>query len=621
MRRLLLSACPLALALAACAAVPAAPAAAPCPSTATAPAPAVAGPGGVAEDARQFLAFYNNVILDVTAEVQDAEWTSVTDVSDEHAGAREGADQVMAGFTGSAYVIRRARELLAHAKELDDLTVRQLRVILLDAASAPATNRALLARRVAAEARQSKIQDGFVYCLRRRGAKCVKTASANDIDDVLRSSRDLGARRTAWLASKDIGTPLRPGILELRDLRNATSRELGYRDFYALQIADYGMTTAEMMKLLDDALATLRPLFVQLHCYARKTLAARYHQKEPRLIPADWVGNRWAQSWPGIVAAVNLDALFKSKPATYFPAQAERYYQSMGFPALPKAFWDHSDLYPVKPGEARKKNSHATAWHMDLQKDVRSLMSIEPSEDWFLTAHHELGHIYYYLSYANDAVPPVLRRGANRAFHEGVGELIALSVRQEPYLRAVGLLPAGQKLDASAMLLDQALEKGPVFFAFAAGTMSHYERDLYAGDLPASELNARWWKYVADYQGVAPPVPRDESTCDACSKTHINDDPGQYYDYALATLIKFQLHEHFCRDIVHADPHACTYYGNKQVGDALRRILALGDTRDWRAVLKEATGEDLSVGAMARYYAPLLETLKKENAGERCGWE
>jgi peptidyl-dipeptidase A len=215
----------------------------------------------------------------------------------------------------------------------------------------------------------------------------------------------------------------------------------------------------------------------------------------------------------------------------------------------------------------------------------------------------------------------VLRRGANRAFHEGVGELISLSVRQEPYLRKVGLLAADRKLDPVQMLLDDALDKGPVFFAFSAGTMAHFERDLYAGNLPASELNARWWKYVREFQGVAPPSPRDESTCDACSKTHINDDPGQYYDYALATLIKHQLHEHFCKDIVHADPHACTYYENKEVGDALRKILSVGATRDWRTILKETTGEDISVGAMVRYYSPLLEVLKKENQGEACGWE
>ena len=31
---------------------------------------------------------------------------------------------------------------------------------------------------------------------------------------------------------------------------------MGYHSFFALQVADYGMTVDEMMKLLDDTLAT-----------------------------------------------------------------------------------------------------------------------------------------------------------------------------------------------------------------------------------------------------------------------------------------------------------------------------------------------------------------------------
>jgi peptidyl-dipeptidase A len=594
-----------------------------------APAPTVST---TARGAAEFLDFYNGVLGGLTARVQEAEWHSSTDVSDKHEGERVGAESAMAGFSGSAYVIKHAKDLLAHPSELDDRTARQLRYVLLDAAQQPALDADLLARHLAAEAKQASDQDGFVYCLtpgqgsgaqpgRGTPPKCAKTASANDIDDRLRNSRDLKERLAIWKTSKGIGVALRAGLLDLRELRNATAHELGYPDFFSLEVGDYGMSTAEMMALLDKALADTKPLLTGLQCYARRKLAERYKLPEARVIPATWVGNRWAQSWPGLVEAVDLDPAFKGKEPAWFAQQAERYYVSMGFPSLPARFWEKSDLYPVKPGEARHKNSHATAWHIDLDHDVRSLMNITPTEDWFLAAHHELGHIYYYLAYSTPSVPPVLRRGANRAYHEAVGELISMSVLQEPYLRQLGLLAPDKKLDPELMLLDAALEKGPVFLAFAAGTMAHFEHDLYAADLPASELNARWWKYVTQFQGVAPPEARGEEYCDACSKTHINDDPAQYYDYALAALLQYQLHEHFCRDIVHADPHACTYAGNKEVGEALRKILAPGASRDWRVVLKEVTGEDLSAAAMLRYFAPLLPWLEKENAGHPCGWE
>ena len=81
---------------------------------------------------------------------------------------------------------------------------------------------------------------------------------------------------------------------------------------------------------------------------------------------------------------------------------------------------------------------------------------------------------------------------------------------------------------------------------------------------------------------MTPPGGRDPELCDACTKTHINDDAAEYYDYALATLIKFQLHDHICTKILKQDVRACDYSGNKEVGAFLKGILSLGATRDWR---------------------------------------
>ena len=126
-----------------------------------------------------------------------------------------------------------------------------------------------------------------------------------------------------------------------------------------------------------------------------------------------------------------------------------------------------------------------------------------------------------------------------------------------------------------------------VFLAFAAGTMTHFEHDLYEAQLPASEWQARWWQYSGRFQGVEPPAPRPPDLCDACTKSHLNDDPAQYYDYALATLIKFQLHDHICQKILNQDVRACDYAGSVPVGDFLRGLLALGATRDWREVMSK----------------------------------
>jgi len=407
----------------------------------------------------------------------------------------------------------------------------------------------------------------------------------------------------------------------LRDLRNGVAREMKYSDYFSLEVASYGMTTDQMLKMLDEWMATLRPLYLQLHTWAKYKLAEKYHQPVPKKIPAHWINNRWAQEWPDLVEAANIDKYFEGRSADWIIKTAEQFYTGLGFSPLPESFWKRSDLYPLPPDSKRKKNAHASCWHIDLENDIRSLQSIEPNARWFFTAHHELGHGYYFKAYSRPEVPYLLRTGAAPGFHEGVGELISLASSQVPYLQSRGILPKDFKPDMNAFLLDDALARAVPFIYFSCGTMPHWEADIYAHNLPADQWNARWWKYVSDMQGVEPPSPRGEEWCDAATKSHINDNPAYYYNYAFATVFKFQLHDYIARKILHQPPQSCNYADNKEVGTWLNNILKKGSTEDWRKVLKEATGEDISTRAMAEYFKPLQSWLEEQNKGRQIGWE
>jgi peptidyl-dipeptidase A len=586
--------------------------------------PAADAVDGVTLDqmAREFLDGFVKDWLPLQTAAEEANWAASTDVSESHTAAQVAANLAVNRYVGDPRVIDTVKRLLGQKDDLLDSTIRQLEKVRLRAAEAPGTVPEVVKARAEAEARQAAAQDGFAFRIRRGDKET--PASANDIDRILVESRDLDERKAAWEASKEIGRPLREGLLRLRDIRNKVARAMGFDDFFALQVADYGMTVPEMLALCDRLIAEMAPLHRQLHAWARAALAKRYGAEVPRdgKIPAHWLSNRWGQDWPGLVEGIDMDAPFKGKPREFITEQAERFYVSLGFPRLPRSFWEKSDLYPADPKSGRKKNSHASAWHIDLADDVRSLMSIEADSRWFTTAHHELGHIYYYISYSTPEVPYLLRAGANRAFHEAVGDLIGLAAGQRPYLKQVGLLsPGAEKAAAVTFLLDSALDGASVvFLPWSAGVMTRFEHDFYAGKIDDGALNAAWWALVGQYQGIAPPGVRPETLCDAATKTHINDDAAQYYDYAIATAIKFQLHDHIAREILKADPRECNYYGNKRVGEFLRGILAPGATRDWNAVLREATGEGLSARAMAAYFAPLAGWLERENRGRAVGW-
>ena len=251
---------------------------------------------------------------------------------------------------------------------------------------------------------------------------------------------------------------------------------------------------------------------------------------------------------------------------------------------------------------------------MDLQNDVRSLMSIVPNTEWYETTLHELGHIYYYMSYTNDDVPPLLRGGANRGFHEAMCSLMGLAAMQKPFLQELGLLGKDVKTNETQALLKEALNY-VVFLPWSAGVMTEFEYELYSNNLPADQYNAKWWELKEKYQGIAAPSERGAEYCDAASKTHINNDAAQYYDYAISYVLLFQFHDHIAKQILKQDPHATNYFGSKATGEFLNSLMYPGASQDWRALMKEKLGSEMSAKPLLEYFEPLMDYLKKENEG------
>lgn len=567
------------------------------------------------ERADRLLSLVNASYQALYTVASEAQWAASTDVSPVHDAATETASKAMAAFAGNPALINEAKELLRHSDQLSELSRRELERVLLNAAEGPMTNPSLVARRIAAETAQASTLNSFEFKLHG------KPVSVNEIDRLLRSLENLDERRAVWEASKESGIALREGLIRLRDLRNGVAEEMGYPDYFSLQVAKYGMSTEEMIKLNEEFMRVLRPLYLQLHTWVKYKLAERFHQPVPKRIPAHWLGNRWSQEWDGLSEGADLTPYFKERTPEWVIRTAEQFWTGLGFDKLPASFWEKSDLYPVPAGSTRKKNTHASCWHLDLGTDIRSLQSIEADPYWFSTAHHELGHGYYFMTYTRPEVPPLLRDGAAPGFHEGFGELAALASNQEPYLKSIGLLPSDYKADETAFLLNTAMTPGVVFIYWSSGVMAHWEADIYAHRLPASEWNARWWKYVRDFQGIEPPSERGEQYCDAATKTHINDTPAYYHNYAFAQVFKYQLNDYIARRILHQPPQACNYSGSREAGAFIRDIMRRGATEDWRKVLREATGEDFSTRAMLDYYAPLMKWLEEQNKGRPIGWE
>ena len=570
-------------------------------------------PSSIVAETQEYIDSYTETLLVLYYEAAEAQWQSNTmiiegDTVNSH--RTNVANEKMASFTGSIENIERSRKFLERKAELEPLQVKQLEVILYGAADSPQTVPELVKQRIAAQTAQVETLYGFDFKIDG------KSVTTNQIDETLRTSTDMDERLAAWSSSKEVGVELRDGLTNLVYLRNSTVQALGYDDYFQYQVSDYDMTVEEMTDLMNKFNRELRPLYRELHTYWRYELAEKYGQPVPEMIPAQWLPNRWGQDWTALVTVEGLDltSALADKDAEWIVKQAEEFFVSLGYDRLPASFYEKSSLYPLPEDATYKKNNHASAWHLDLQNDIRSLMSVEPNPSWYETTHHELGHIYYYMAYTNENVPPLLRGGANRGYHEAIGSLIGLASMQKPFVEAIGLLPEGGEINEIEALMYEALNY-VVFIPWSCGVMTMFEMGLYNGEITPDNYNAKWWEIKQKYQGIVPPGDRGEEYNDAASKTHINNDAAQYYDYAISNMLLFQLHNHIAKNILNQDPHATNYFGSKEVGSFLWSILEKGASGDWRELLREKTGSDLSANAMLEYFQPLMAWLQEQNTG------
>ena len=124
-----------------------------------------------------------------------------------------------------------------------------------------------------------------------------------------------------------------------------------------------------------------------------------------------------------------------------------------------------------------------------------------------------------------------------------------------------------------------------------------------------------------EYQGIVPPVERPATAFDAGAKYHI---PASvpYMRYFLARILQFQFYQAACQQAGWTGPlHRCSFYGNKEVGEKLNAMLAMGASQPWPDALEAFTGtREINGRAMAEYFAPLKAWLDEQNRGKPSGW-
>jgi peptidyl-dipeptidase A len=449
------------------------------------------------------------------------------------------------------------------------------------------------------------------------------------LTDVLANNRNYNELTEAWTGWHSTARPLRKEYVRFVDLANEGARELGFADLGAMWRSGYDMPPDDFSKEATRLWGQVKPLYDSLHCYVRGRLQKTYgadRVPSGKPIPAQLLGNMWAQQWgeiyplvepyPGVLDLDVTAALKKQKyDAVRIARSAESFYVSLGFDKLPESFWERSLL--TKPRD-RDVQCHASAWQMDTQGDVRIKQCIEPTQDHLMTVYHELGHVFYYMSYAKQ--PYIFQSGAHDGFHEAIGDTVNLSMTPA-YLHQIGLTGAVKTSPEATINQQMKLALDKVAFLPFGKMIDEWRWKVFAGETKPDNYNAAWWQLREQYQGVGAPVARSEEDFDPGAKYHIPANTP-YTRYFLSYILQFQFHKALCDAAGNKGPlYECSVYGNAEAGKRFREMLELGQSQPWQDTLEKLTGtRQMDASAILDYFAPLQAWLAEQNKGQTCGW-
>lgn len=431
---------------------------------------------------------------------------------------------------------------------------------------------------------ETEVQRAFNQFRATLGGRAV---ADNDLRAVLRESNDLSARREAWEASKQIGAQVADDVRALARLRNQAARQVGFDNYYTMQLELNELDETELFSLLDELKAGTDPLWQSYKAELDRGLAARFHIAVDELRPWHYADPFFQEGQP---SAINLDAYFADKN---LEALTRAYYASIGLEI--DDILARSDLY-----EREGKQQHAFCTHIDRAGDVRVLCNNRPNEHWATTMLHEFGHAVYD-KYIDPELPFLLREPAHTLTTEAIAILGGNLIHDSAWLARYAGAPADEAR-ALESELQRAARSSALIFARWVFVMSHFERALYRD--PEQDLNRLWWDIVERFQGVR--RPNDRNAPDWAAKIHIATAPVYYHNYLLGAMMSIQLRDHILASVVNRSRER--YVCDPAVGAYLiERVFRPGNARDWRGWLRHATGHDLSASGYVQWLGEYLK--------------
>ena len=411
-----------------------------------------------------------------------------------------------------------------------------------------------------------------------------KKMNDNEVENILRNSKDVNAQKEAWIAQKKIGPVVAADIIALVKKRNEIAKDLGFKNYHEMSLTLGEQDPKVISELFDQLNSLTKSAFAEVKNDIDNYFVTYYNLKsKAELMPWNYQ-NRFFQEAPKIYA-VDLDKFYKDKKIEQLTST---FYAGIGLPIDDMLI--NSDLFP-KEG----KNQHAFCTDIDNKGDVRVLCNITPNSNWMNTMLHEFGHAVYDKN-IDTTLPFILRDPAHTFTTEAIAMMFGRFASNPQWLKDnLGISDEEKTKIAENCFKTLRLEQ--LVFSRWAQVMYRFEKSMY--DNPDQDLNKLWWDLAEKYQLLKRPEGRNEP--DWATKIHIASYPCYYHNYLLGELLASQLYNHIVGTILKSDDFKFqSFTGKKEVGEYLKKnIFMPGSKYYWNDMIEKTTGEKLT----PKYYA------------------
>jgi len=406
-----------------------------------------------------------------------------------------------------------------------------------------------------------------------------KKISDNEVDRILRESKNLKDLETIWKASKTIGEIVSKDVLRLVKLRNESAKELGFKNYYEMSLLLSEQDPEKIEKIFNKLDTLTKKPFTKLKDEIDETISKRLNISKNQLMPWHYQ-ERFFQEGPRIFE-INLDKYYKNVLKL-----VKSFYTGIGLPV--NNIIKRSDLF-----EKKGKYQHACCIDIDREGDMRIIANIKPNYMWMNTMLHECGHGVY--NEFIDRRLPWLLRTTHTVTTEAVAMFFGRFASDPRWIKDfVGVnIP-----DKEAIAYKKHQQMMRLVFSRWSQVVYRFEKSMYEDS--EQDLNKLWWDLTEKYQLLKKPE-RDKP--DWAAKIHIAAYSTYYHNYMLGDLLSSQLSHYIVKNILKDTQN---FSGRKDVGKYLKeKVFRHGNKYPWDELIKKATGKSLT----PRYFADEIKRV------------